>query len=138
MKSYMRYVLTGLMCSVVLTHAIEAAPTNGPLRRCPDNPRYFADRDGKAILLTGSHVWYNLVDMGPQDPPESFDYAAHLDWLTKYNHNFMRMWAWEMVQWDTRRNGANNRNEITTFYVQPHPWLRTGLEMHWMASPSSI
>ena len=115
-----------LACVLVLTCVTSATPTNGPLHRCSDNPRYFAERDGKAILLTGSHVWYNLVDMGPQDPPEPFDYAAHLDWLTKYNHNFMRMWAWEMIQWDTRGNGAGIRNEITTFYVQPHPWLRTG------------
>jgi len=126
MRRSKRHALIVLASFYLLTYAIEAAPTNGPLRRCAENPRYFGDRDGKAVLLTGSHVWYNLVDMGPQDPPEPFDYAAHLDWLTRYHHNFMRMWAWEMVQWDTRGNGANNRNEITTFYVQPHPWLRTG------------
>ena len=126
MRSYVRHVLSGLICVIVLTHATEAMPTNGPLRRCSENPRYFADRSGKAILLTGSHVWYNLVDMGPQDPPKPFDHAAHLDWLTEYNHNFVRLWAWEMVQWDTQGNSPGNRNETTTFYVQPHPWLRTG------------
>jgi len=38
----------------------------------------------------------------------------------------MRMWAWEMVKWDTQGNSSRYRNETTTFYVQPHPWLRTG------------
>ena len=126
MRLSKRHLLIVLACIQILACTAQAAPTNGPLRRCSDNPRYFANRDGKAILLTGSHVWYNLVDMGPQDPPQPFDYAAHLDWLTQHNHNFMRMWAWEMIQWDTRGNGASIRNEITTFYVQPHPWLRTG------------
>ncbi|UCD48811.1 MAG: hypothetical protein JSW27_14900 [Phycisphaerales bacterium] len=126
MRTGKRHALIVLASFCALTYAVEAAPTNGPLRRCSDNPRYFADRDGKAILLTGSHVWYNLVDMGPQDPPQPFDYTAYLDWMIRYNHNFMRMWAWEMVQWDTRGNSPNNRNEITTFYVQPHPWLRNG------------
>ena len=103
-----------------------AGPTNGPLRVCPDNPRYFADADGKAILLVGSHVWYNLVDMGPEDPPGKFDYKEYLDWMSKYDHNFMRMWAWEMTQWDTTRNSAHARKDVTRFYVNPHPWLRCG------------
>jgi hypothetical protein len=105
---------------------VQAEPTNGPLRVCRDNPRYFAEADGKAVLLVGSHVWYNLVDMGGQDPPKQFDYKAYLDWMTERNHNFMRMWAWEMVKWDTHGNSSSFRNKITTFYVRPHPWQRTG------------
>lgn len=105
---------------------LHAKPTNGPLRVCQDNPRYFADKDGKAILLTGSHVWYNLVDMGPEDPPKPFDNEAYLKWMKKLNHNFMRLWAWEMVQWDTRPNRAHARKDVTRFYVTPHPWLRSG------------
>ena len=100
--------------------------TMGPLRICADNPRYFADKEGRALLLTGSHVWYNLVDMGPEDPPKAFDYDAYLAWMKKYNHNFMRMWAWEMVQWNTKPNGAHARKDVTMFYVAPYPWLRCG------------
>jgi len=109
-----------------LAGVIQAEPTNGPLRICEDNPRYFGDKNGKAVLLTGSHVWYNLVDMGPEDPPRSFDYSAYLEWMKKHNHNFIRLWAWEMVQWDTRGNNPKFRNRFTKFYVKPHPWLRTG------------
>lgn len=126
MRSFKPYVPIALACFHILTCVTQGTPTNGPLSRCSENPRYFADRNGEAILLTGSHLWYNLVDMGPQDPPKPFDYPAYLDWLTEYNHNFMRMWAWEMVQWDTQGNSASIRNETTTFYVRPHPWLRTG------------
>ncbi len=105
---------------------IQGQQTMGPLRICADNPRYFADKEGRALLLTGSHVWYNLVDMGPEDPPRAFDYDAYLQWMKKYNHNFMRMWAWEMVQWDTKPNGAHARKDVTQFNVAPHPWLRCG------------
>ena len=125
--SLKKHLTPALLLFILLAAgATRAEPTNGPLRVCADNPRYFADRDGKAVLLTGSHVWYNLVDMGPEDPPRPFDYPAYLEWMRKLNHNFMRMWAWEMIQWDTRGNSANFRKEVTTFYVKPHPWLRTG------------
>jgi hypothetical protein len=53
------------------------AQTHGPLSVHPENPRYFADRSGKAILLTGSHTWPNVVDMGPSDPPPAFDFDAY-------------------------------------------------------------
>ncbi|NOR65839.1 MAG: hypothetical protein GQ528_00600, partial [Woeseiaceae bacterium] len=67
MADYRRHlVLAVLMFVLLVSQAAQAEPTNGPLRRCPDNPRYFADADGKAVLLVGSHVWYNLVDMGGQ------------------------------------------------------------------------
>jgi Family of unknown function (DUF6298)/Protein of unknown function (DUF4038) len=121
--------IVAFVCLSVMLYAggvTQGAPTNGPLRVCRDNPRYFADKDGKAILLTGSHVWYNLVDMGPEDPPRPFDYEAYLKWMKRYNHNFMRMWTWEMVQWDTKANGAHARKDVTRFYAAPHPWLRTG------------
>ena len=58
-----------------------AAEINSPLRICPENPRYFSGADGHAIFLTGSHVWYNLVDMGPTDPPQKFGYTAYLNWM---------------------------------------------------------
>jgi len=121
-----RFTLGLLVFIFFAVGAIRAEPTNGPLRVCADNPRYFADRNGEAVLATGSHVWYNLVDMGPEDPPRPFDYEAYLEWMKERNHNFMRMWAWEMTQWDTRGNNPNFRNKLTTFYVKPHPWSRTG------------
>ena len=97
---------------------------HGPLRVCPDNPRYFCDSRGKAVYLCGSHVWNNLVDMGPDDPPAAFDFGAYLDFLQRYGHNFIRMWTWEHVVWDTRPN--RRWSKAVPHHVTPHPWERSG------------
>lgn len=97
---------------------------DGPLRVCERNPRYFSDRRGEAIYLCGSHVWNNLVDMGPSDPPEPFDFEAYLDFLERYGHNFIRLWTWEHFEWDTRANGRWGKDR--PHRVAPHPWPRTG------------
>lgn len=85
----------------------------------------FAERSGKAILLTGSHTWPNLVDMGSSDPPPAFDFDAYRKWLREHGHNFTRGWTWEPTKWDnTRMQNAEWRNGAHT--VAPHPWPRTG------------
>ena len=91
------------------------------------NPRYFTDVSGEAILLTGSHTWNNLVDMGPSDPPSPFDFDAYLVWMKNYGHNFMRLWAWESMTWNTATsNPAKWGREPEILRVSPHPWARTG------------
>jgi hypothetical protein len=105
-------------------------PARGPLRVHPENPRYFTDGsrdangDFKAVLLTGSHTWNNLVDMGRSDPPEAFDYAKYLDSLKRYGHNFIRLWAWDSTVWDTRANPPLGKDFV--HHAAPQPWLRTG------------
>jgi len=99
----------------------QSVPTAGPLHVHPDNPRYFTDGTGRAVYLTGSHVWSNLPDMGPGDPPPRFDFTAYLDFLTRLNHNFIRMWTWESVRW---KPGHWRPEAIHT--VTPHPYARTG------------
>jgi hypothetical protein len=102
----------------------------GPLRVHPTNSRYFTDGvknpDGslRAIYLTGSHTWNNLVDMGRSDPPERFDFEAYLDFLARHGHNFIRLWAWDSVTWDTRANRALGKDFV--HQVAPLPWARTG------------
>ena len=61
------------------TVAIET-PTaaSGPLHRHSQNSRYFANATGRAVLLQGSHMWNNLVDMGSDDPPAALDFAEYL------------------------------------------------------------
>jgi len=93
----------------------------GPLRVHPENRRYFTDGSGKAVYLTGAHTWANLVDLGPTDPPPRFDFDAYLDFLGRYDHNFIRLWTWELVKWDTKANGEKRVH--TAF---PHPFARTG------------
>jgi hypothetical protein len=95
----------------------------GPLRVCEGNPRYFSDAGGRAIYLTGSHTWNNLQDMGPTDPPAAFDYEGYLDFLERHHHNFIRLWRWELLRWDTT---ANRVGEPVQLVVGPHPWARSG------------
>ncbi|MHB8897556.1 MAG: DUF6298 domain-containing protein [Thermoguttaceae bacterium] len=97
---------------------------SGPLRVSAKNPRYFCDGSGREVLLTGSHTWNSLVDMGRSDPPEAFDFDGYLDFLGRYGHNFIRLWAWDSALWDTRANGRLGKDFI--HHAAPLPWARTG------------
>ena len=99
-------------------------PATGPLRVHAKNSRYFSDASGRAILLVGSHMWNNLVDMGRDDPPEAFDFAAYLDFLERYGHNFIRLWTWDSTTWDTRANRGLGKDFV--HHVAPLPWARVG------------
>ncbi len=93
----------------------------GPLRVHPDNPRYFTDGSGRAVYLTGSHTWPNVVDMGPTDPPVPFDFTSYLDFLERYGHSFTRLWTWDLFVWHTQEK-TNDRFH----HVSPQPYARTG------------
>ena len=86
------------------------------------------------VYLTGSHTWANLVDIGPSDPPPVFDFETYVDWMAKLNHNFMRMWTWELLSWDTKGNSENKPMHT----LGPHA-VRADRARHsaWTASPSS-
>jgi len=102
----------------------KATPASGPLRVSPENPRYFCDPNGREVLLVGSHTWNSLVDMGRSDPPEAFDFDAYLDFLERYGHNFIRLWAWDSTTWDTRANGRLGKDFVHR--AAPLPWARSG------------
>jgi len=117
---------TVLLVPVALVWAAGAptaapAPARGPLRVHPANPRYFTDGTGRAVLLVGSHTWPSLVDMGTTDPPPPFDFAGYLDFLAEHGHNFIRLWTWEPVTWNTRGN-----REQRVHHCAPQPYARTG------------
>jgi len=86
-----------------------------PLTVRPTNPRYFTDGSGRAVYLTGSHTWNNLQH---NEVYPSVDYNEYLDFLQSYNHNFIRMWAWEQAAWDPWAAGKVS--------VEPSPYQRTG------------
>ena len=103
-----------------------AAP--GPLVVSQANPRYFTvasgDTAGRAVYLTGSHIWSNFHDgMGPgsvcSDTPERMDFDEYLDFLDARGHNFIRLWRWE--QFTSQAAGGNFHLCMT-----PQPWARTG------------
>ena len=98
-------------------------PVHHPLVVSSINPRYFADGSGKIVYLTGAHTWNNLVDMTFAGNNNIFDYPAYIEFLEKYHHNFIRLWTWELLDWNT----AGNRDENPRDYViDPHAWSRTG------------
>ena len=100
----------------------------GPLIVSSRNPRYFTgesgERAGKAVYLTGSHIWNNLHDgMGPgaegSVEPERFDYDGYLRFLNERGHNFIRLWRWE--QFRSQAAGGSYHLNMT-----PQPWARRG------------
>jgi hypothetical protein len=122
---YFRVFLT-LFCALIFISGCNKVPEkpggiNSTLRVSKENPRYFADSAGRVVYLTGSHTWTNLVDAGKTRPPEPFDYYRYLVWLKDLNHNFIRMWTWEMLKW---HSGTWNPGNVMTLY--PHPYERTG------------
>jgi len=92
--------------------------TAGPLTPHPTNGRYFADRHGKPVYLTGSHTWATIQEAGPSDPPDPFDWPGWLDLLLEHNHNFTRLWTWEHPKWGSWWQGD--------YFITPLPWARTG------------
>jgi hypothetical protein len=79
---------------------------------------------GRAVYLTGSHIWNNLHDgMGPgagcAEPPEPFDYDGYLTFLKQRGHNFIRLWRWEQFKSQAAGGGFH-------LCMAPQPWARTG------------
>jgi len=103
----------------------------GPLAVSTRNPRYFTPTSGaeagRAVYLTGSHIWNNLHDgMGPgaEGPaePERFDWDGYLRFLTERGHNFIRLWRWEQV----RSQAAGGSYHLN---MAPQPWARPGPDL---------
>ena len=78
---------------------VTAGASMGPLRVHPLNPRYFRDGSGQAVYLTGSHTWANLQERGYAGITPNFDYPAYLAFLQTFQHNCIRLWAWEHATW---------------------------------------
>lgn len=98
--------------------AAQPTATAGPLWPHPTNGRYFADRNGQAVYLTGSHTWATIQEAGPTDPPEKFDWLGWLDLLTTHEHSLTRLWTWEHPKW-----GSWWPDD---YFIEPMPWARTG------------
>ncbi len=119
----MRFVLLAPFLAVCLC---AAGGLSGPLRVDPGNPRYFTDGSGHTIYLTGSHTWNTVIDMRPANAGKSFNFDAFLDWVAGYGHNFIRLWTWELTNWNTRGNNPAHRERVQKLIVSPLPWARTG------------
>src|SRR3954466_4752517 len=89
-----------------------------PLTVSTQNPNYFVDTRGKAVLLVGSHYWGKLQDSSGTNPPAKFNYFEYTDWMKDNNYNFMRLWAWESPR------GAPWTSD-DSWYFDPMPFDRT-------------
>jgi hypothetical protein len=90
--------------------SMPSEPTGGVLRMHPGNSRYFTDDSGKAIYMTGSHVWWNIVGKDDRNSPFSdADFEVFLDYLEAFGHNFTRIWI---------------GSAYPTYSA--YPWTRTG------------
>ena len=108
------------------------SPASGPLRHSIAASPYFTNSNGKAVYLTGSHVWNNLQDIEPPlrmddsgkwlepEPTATlkFDFANYLRFLKKENHDFIRLWAWEEAAWLSWLNTKES--------ISPQLYARTG------------
>jgi hypothetical protein len=106
--------VAALTASAVAGQASGGAAT-GLLRVHPRNPRYFTDGSGKAVYLTGSHTWSVFQSMGRWH--SRVDYAAYLDQLQAYHHNFFRLWIADAA-WSAQPGGEG--------FFEPQPFVRTG------------
>ena len=91
------------------------------LRVSEINPRYFTDNTGKAIYLTGSHTWDNLVDMNDPGADTPFDFPGYISFLKSHNHNFIRLWTWDLLT-------IGKKDYVPMHEVPLHPWKRSGDE----------
>ncbi|HUU30385.1 MAG TPA: DUF6298 domain-containing protein [archaeon] len=106
---------------LILAAASFAASAKGPLKILSVNPRYFTDGSGKAVFLTGSHTWNNLVEINrlQSHPTPAVDFGNYLSFLKARNHNCFRLWAWE--------NAASfDSTGKITYQHDPMPYLRSG------------
>lgn len=119
--------LAVLTCALLAGPSPAAAQINGVLRKHPTNGRYFTDNSGKAIYLTGSHTWANLLDGWlsngkNKDPAPAFDFDGYLNAVAASKQNFIRLWTNELPKVDFSAECKGP----AVYYPAPSPWLRTG------------
>lgn len=95
---------------------VSNSPIQSVLRVHPLNPRYFTDLSGRAIYLTGSHTWSDVLDMTGPSGHQDGSKNTFLDWVIKYGHNFVRLWAFE-------NDGFVFKDVLPQAYVRTGPGL---------------
>ena len=111
-----RFVLS-LLWFVFAVCFLSPAPVKaaGPLSVGSSNPRFFIDSNGQAVYLTGAQLNNSLVDRSDKT---ILDFTSYLSFLQQYEHNFVRLWAWEQAAW------TNESTAKITF--DPLPYQRKG------------
>src|SRR5215475_1279457 len=110
-----RFAVGLLSWLVFVTCSLAPAKAAGPLSVGSSNRRFFVDSNGKAVYLTGAHLNRDLVDRSDK---AVLDFTSYLNFLEQYDHNFVRLWAWEQAAW------TNESTAKITF--DPLPYQRKG------------
>ncbi len=77
------------------------------------------------VVLSSSPVPASGITFRTSDPPPAFDCAAYLAFLQRHGHNFVRLWRWELLAWDSSQCPQWTLHTML-YRVAPHPWERTG------------
>ena len=110
-----RFALGILSWLILMACFLSPAKAAGPLSVRSSNPRFFVDSNGKAVYLSGVHLNNDLVDRSDKTV---LDFTSYLNFLQQYEHNFVRLWAWEQAAW------TNESTAKITF--DPLPYQRKG------------
>jgi hypothetical protein len=110
-----RFALGILAWLILMACFLPPAKAAGPLSVRSSNPRFFVDSTGKAVYLSGVHLNNDLVDRSDKTV---LDFTSYLNFLQQYEHNFVRLWAWEQAAW------TNESTAKITF--DPLPYQRKG------------
>jgi hypothetical protein len=116
-------LLAAAIGALTATAATANPPIHGPLRVSQQNPRYFADATGRAVFLTGTHTWNDLVDESPASSLSTlprFEWDRYLQFLQENHHNFIRLWAWEQSRWAPWSSSD-------TYLFDPLPFARSSV-----------
>ena len=111
-----------LLLWVLFPQIASPAKIDGPLV-ASDNPHYFKDANGVALILTGSQTWNTLQDWGTDGSPQALDFDAFVKFLSAHGHNFTLLWTVEMPKFCGLPTTASSSPDFT---VSPLPYKRTG------------
>src|SRR5215471_18229044 len=113
-----------LLLWVLFPQVASTAKIDGPLV-ASDNPHYFKNANGTALILTGSQTWNTFQDWGTNGSPQALDFDAFVKFLSAHGHNFTLLWTVEMPKFCGLPTTANSPPDFT---VSPLPYKRTGPE----------
>jgi Big-like domain-containing protein/collagenase-like protein with putative collagen-binding domain len=93
--------------------------TMGPLVQSTINSHYFVDKNGKAVVLTGSHTWNDFQDTDTSGSPAAFDFNSYVASLKAHGQNATILWHQDLPQFCGFPPGG-------VWKMTPWPWQRTG------------
>lgn len=110
-----------LLLWVLSPQTASMAQIDGPLV-ASDNPHYFKDANGSALILTGSQTWNAFQDWGTDGSPQALDFNAFVKFLSAHGHTFTLLWTVEMPKFCGLPTTASSPPDFT---ISPLPYKRT-------------